>query len=109
MHSRILFFHELNLPHLDGDRVGQWVTYSKDDGMVYLLNGGRCELADLSEIDIYKDIHFDTEADCHTAAMAYYNNYNKPYPYTKEWLECTPLPDLTFDDGDVGSRTMEFI
>jgi len=106
MHSRILTFHELKLPHLDGDREGEWCTFSERDGMVYLLNAQRHELAALSEISLAKDIHFETEEECHTAACMYYHNYNKSYPHLKEWKASMPAPG---DDVVVFSQVMEFI
>ena len=107
MHTRILTFHELRLPHLDGDRKGQWVTYSKIDGMVYLLNEGRCELADLMEIDTSKDIRFDTEAACHAAASQYYMSHGYPYPHTREWRRAIlVVPKIVDDDNE--SQVMRF-
>ena len=106
MHTRILPFHDLRLPHLDGGRESQWTTHSESDGMVYLLNGGRYELADLMEIDIYKDIHFDTEAECHEAACAYYLSHGKLYPYTQEWNTAIGNTAETVDDNE--SQVMRF-
>ena len=90
-------FHELKHPHLDGKRQGQWVTFSEENCMVYLLNGNRCELGNLSEIDIYKDIHFDTEVKCHVAAARYYSLNSRVYPYYDEWkhaLDNTKIVDV---------------
>lgn len=112
MHTRILPFHELKLPHLDGNRQGQWSTYSESDGMLYLLNGGRNELADLSEIDIYKDIHFDTEVECYEAASLYYNSHNKNYPYMNEWKNALATmvnnTNVTVKVDDNESQVMRF-
>ena len=90
-------FHELKLPHLDGNRQGQWVTYSEKNCMLYLLNDDRYEIANLSEIDIYKDIHFDTEVKCHAAAARYYSSHGKVYSYYGEWkraLDNTKIVDV---------------
>ena len=107
MYTRILTFHNLTLPHLDGNRAEQWCTYSQEDGMVYLLNGDRRELAALIEIDIDKDIHFKTEAECHNQASKYYTNYNQSYPYVKEWQKAC-IANVVLDSDDVQSQTMEF-
>ena len=108
MHSPIFTFHNLKRPHLDGMRAGQWTTYSKEDGMVYLLNAGRYEVANLLEIIICKDIHFDTEAECHRQAHAYYKNFGKSYPYMKEWQACMNGTPIDNSGGVVESQVMRF-
>jgi len=108
--KRILTFHNLNRPHLDGDQQDQWCTFSEEDGMVYLLNGNRHELAFLTDVDLDKDIHFATEADCHAQAHTYYSNYGKTYPHLKEWQACITVADAAVVDNDVNeSQVMEFI
>jgi len=109
MHSRILTFHNLCRPHLDGDRDEQWVTFSHEDGMVYLLNGNRYELAELDDINIDKDIYFTTEAECHKQAQAYYCNYGNPYPFLKEWQACMKVAAFDNNVVEAESQVMEFI
>lgn len=84
-HKTTKEFHELKLPHEDGGRKNVWCVYAVDNCMLYLLNDDRYHLADLMEVNIYEDIHFDSEAECHNAAYIYYRQYNKPYPYAEEW------------------------
>ena len=104
MYTRILPFHNLTLPHLDGAR---WCTYSQEDEMIYLLNGDRCELVILTEAHPVNDIHFNTEAECHNQASKYYTNHNQSYPYTKEWQKAC-IANVVLDSDDVQSQTMEF-
>ncbi len=108
MHTRILTFHNLIPPHLDGDREGRWCTYSKEDGMVYLLNGNRHELAALSEIDITTDIHFESEEECHKHAEEYYDSWCRQYPYMAAWQasKAAVVPEV---NKTTESQVMEFI
>ena len=112
MYSRIFSFHSLCLPHLDGGRDDQWVSYSHQDTMVYLLNDDRYELASIDDdgIDISEDIHFASAAECHAAAAEYYLRNNFTYPHLAEWCEAIKTDDgvIVGDDDGVQSQVMEF-
>lgn len=106
---KIKTFYPLKRPQLDGSREKQWCTYSSTNGFVYLLNGERDAVANLRDIDISKDIHFNTEVECHQAAAAYYTVYGQQYPYMKEWSKLwTSNVQITAAGSTVESEVMRF-
>lgn len=112
MYSRIFSFHNLCLPHPDGGRDDEWVTYSHDDTMVYLLNGDRYEVAHIGDngIDVDKDINFATETECHAAAAEYYLRNNATYPHLAEWRKAIENEEQSENGvGTVQSQVMEFM
>ncbi len=105
-------FHELRLPHEQVGRKNQWCAYSSKNGMYYLLNGDRWELADLADMDvtnISSEIHFESEAKCHEAAREYYSRHGRNYPHTERQMTLVKKNMLTKPvDPELKSEHMSF-
>lgn len=101
-------FYELRLPEQwgAGKWKGKWAV-----GTVYSFGGEKYGYLypDLTLHDYLIDdegktvCFFETEWDCHHAAIQYYHKHGQKYPYMAEWTK------LSVEEDESESEVMEFI